>query len=202
MLGVRSQAAAQRREAILAAALRCFLDKGFTATTIDDIRRQSGASTGSIYHQFETKEQIAEALYRDGLNRYRAGFLEAIASAADARARIDAVVRYHFRWIAENADLARFLILHWETRARRELNLEGEERRSSFYHQVAEWLQHEAARGALAPLPRSIAIAALLGPLHHFSQRWLSGETTLPLDEATRLLSTIVWRSLTMREEE
>lgn len=111
------------------------------------------------------------------------------------------MVRFHVRWIAENADLARFLIFHWETRARREPDREREERRSSFYHQVAEWLQREAARGALAPLPRSIALAALLGPLHHFSQRWLSGETSLSLDKAARLLSAIVWWSLTARED-
>lgn len=85
MSGARTQAAAQRREAILAAALRCFLAKGFAATTIDDIRRQSGASIASISHQFETKEQLADALYRDALSRDRAGFLATIESAADAR---------------------------------------------------------------------------------------------------------------------
>ena len=38
----------ERRESILEAALSCFLEKGYIATTINDIREASGATTGSI----------------------------------------------------------------------------------------------------------------------------------------------------------
>ena len=38
----------ERRESILEAALGCFLEKGYIATTINDIREASGATTGSI----------------------------------------------------------------------------------------------------------------------------------------------------------
>ena len=41
----------RRRTEILDAALRCFDHQGITATTIEDIRAESGASIGSIYHQ-------------------------------------------------------------------------------------------------------------------------------------------------------
>ncbi|MBO0795388.1 MAG: helix-turn-helix transcriptional regulator, partial [Ktedonobacteraceae bacterium] len=37
-----------RRQAILEAALACFASKGFTETTMEDIRKLSGASMGSI----------------------------------------------------------------------------------------------------------------------------------------------------------
>ena len=51
-----------RRQAILEAALTCFTSKGFTETTMEDIRKLSGASTGSIYHHFENKEMLARSL--------------------------------------------------------------------------------------------------------------------------------------------
>ena len=46
----------RRRTEILDAALRCFDRRGVTATTIEDIRAESGASIGSIYHQFTSKD--------------------------------------------------------------------------------------------------------------------------------------------------
>ncbi len=57
-----------RRKAILDAALSCFASKGFTETTMEDIRKISGASTGSIYHHFSNKEMLARALYLEGRN--------------------------------------------------------------------------------------------------------------------------------------
>ena len=62
----QSVGVASRRQAILDAALACFTNKGFTETTMEDIRIRSGASTGSIYHHFSNKEMLARALYLEG----------------------------------------------------------------------------------------------------------------------------------------
>ena len=52
-----------RRAQILEAALRCFGEKGFHASRVDDIARHSGLSKGAIYWQFESKEEIFLALF-------------------------------------------------------------------------------------------------------------------------------------------
>ena len=57
---------ATRRKEILQAALSCFSEQGFDATTVEQIRHRSGASTGSIYHHFKNKAHIAAALYLEG----------------------------------------------------------------------------------------------------------------------------------------
>ena len=57
----------ERRESILEAALGCFLEKGYIATTINDIREASGATTGSIYHFFDGKGALAMALLEDAM---------------------------------------------------------------------------------------------------------------------------------------
>lgn len=54
-----------RRQEILDAALPIFVEKGFMGTTIADIRKASGATTGSIYHFFAGKPGIAIALWRE-----------------------------------------------------------------------------------------------------------------------------------------
>ena len=82
MPGVRATASARRRAAIVAAALECFTRKGVAATTVEDLRRGSGASIGSIYHHFASKEHVAAALYLDALADYQRGMLVALQSGA------------------------------------------------------------------------------------------------------------------------
>src|SRR3954452_21304520 len=99
-----------RRAAILDAALNCFVRRGYSSTTIDDIRRASGASVGSLYHHFGGKDGIAAALFVQGLASYQSTFLAALLPHVHARAGIEAVVRHHLRWVREHDDLARFLL--------------------------------------------------------------------------------------------
>ena len=53
-----------RRQLILKAAIRCFSKKGFSDTTIQDIRRESGLSHGAIYRYFQSKEDIIETSFQ------------------------------------------------------------------------------------------------------------------------------------------
>lgn len=53
------------RDQVLASALRLFTEKGYFNTSVQDVVRNSGVSTGSIYHHFKDKEGIAKALYHD-----------------------------------------------------------------------------------------------------------------------------------------
>lgn len=57
--------AAALREAFLAAALESFLDKGYSATSIEAIAREAGVAKITIYRQFDNKE----ALFREVVHR-------------------------------------------------------------------------------------------------------------------------------------
>jgi AcrR family transcriptional regulator len=48
---------------ILDAALTLFTKQGYFNTSVPDIVRESGVSTGSIYHHFKGKEGVARAIY-------------------------------------------------------------------------------------------------------------------------------------------
>lgn len=70
-----------RRSQILDAACECFSRKGFHATTIADIREESGLSTGAIYGHFENKEAIVRAAADEARGRLEARVAEATAEA-------------------------------------------------------------------------------------------------------------------------
>jgi AcrR family transcriptional regulator len=62
--GTRRHAPAEeRREQILGAAFSCFADKGYHATTMDDLVRASGLSKGSLYWHYRSKEEVFLALF-------------------------------------------------------------------------------------------------------------------------------------------
>jgi AcrR family transcriptional regulator len=48
----------ERVEAILAAACRAIVSRGFDATRIADIAREAGTSTGTVHYYFETKHDV------------------------------------------------------------------------------------------------------------------------------------------------
>ena len=57
----------QRREEIIEAAKRCFTSRGFHATSMVDIAREFGMSTGHIYNYFPSKLAIIEEVTARGL---------------------------------------------------------------------------------------------------------------------------------------
>ena len=52
----------ERVAALLEAASTCFVEKGYEATTMTEVAARAGASIGSLYQFFQTKEVLALAL--------------------------------------------------------------------------------------------------------------------------------------------
>ena len=63
----RAQRAADRRQAIIEAALDEFISRGFTATRLDDVAKRAGVAKGTIYLHFRDKELMFEELIRTAL---------------------------------------------------------------------------------------------------------------------------------------
>ncbi|MES2198093.1 MAG: TetR/AcrR family transcriptional regulator [Pseudomonadota bacterium] len=60
----RAERSAERRQAIIEAALDEFIARGFAATRLDDIARRAGVAKGTIYLHFKDKESMFEELVR------------------------------------------------------------------------------------------------------------------------------------------
>ncbi|MGA8255722.1 MAG: TetR/AcrR family transcriptional regulator [Nocardioides sp.] len=63
------------RDRILESAVRLVIERGFAATSLDQVIADSGSSKGSFFHHFESKQALAEAL----VERYVAADLEMLA---------------------------------------------------------------------------------------------------------------------------
>ncbi|WGS23182.1 MULTISPECIES: TetR/AcrR family transcriptional regulator [unclassified Bradyrhizobium] len=60
----RSEKSAERRAAIVEAAMEEFVARGFAATRLDDIAKRAGVAKGTIYLHFKDKESMFEELIR------------------------------------------------------------------------------------------------------------------------------------------
>lgn len=191
-----TEATDHRRADILRAALDCFARGGYAATTIADIRRASGASVGSIYHHFANKEQLAAALYVDGLAAYQEGFLGVLADAPSAEAGIRGMVGFHLGWVRHHEDLARYLLAAGEADVRHTAS--GELRRINrrFFRRVAEWGEPYLESGALRRLAPDLYYALAIGPSQELARHWLAGRLQTQIDEAEPVLADAAWQAL------
>ncbi len=63
----RAARAAERRQAIIDAALDEFVARGFAATRLDDVAKRAGVAKGTIYLHFKDKEALFQELIRTAL---------------------------------------------------------------------------------------------------------------------------------------
>jgi AcrR family transcriptional regulator len=68
----RAQDRANKRKAVLLAAVRMFNLRGFHATSLDDVAASLGVTKPMIYHYLGTKDQVLFECVRNGLQQLRA----------------------------------------------------------------------------------------------------------------------------------
>ena len=60
----REEKKAQTRERLIEAATRVFAEKGFAATSLDEVADAAGLTKGAVYSNFENKEDLVAAVLR------------------------------------------------------------------------------------------------------------------------------------------
>jgi AcrR family transcriptional regulator len=193
---MRPQATSARRETILAAALRLFTKRGYSDTSIDDLRKASGASVGSIYHHFGGKAGVAAALYAESLRGYQQGVLELIRQEPKPRDGVEGIVRHHLQWIAHHPDEARFL---FGTRAPEVLLASRKELRAmnrTFFKEVFGWLAEQGDAGRIRKVRRNLYFPLVIGPSQELARQWLEGLVEEPLEDAADVLAEAAWNAL------
>jgi AcrR family transcriptional regulator len=83
---------------LIAAALRCFAERGFAATRLDDVAANAGVSKATVYLYFDSKEKLFEAVVRAAV----------VPSLDQAHALVDA-------FDGGTPDLVRTLLVVFET---------------------------------------------------------------------------------------
>jgi AcrR family transcriptional regulator len=185
-----------RRKEIIKAALTCFTEADITDVRISEICHRSGASVGSIYHHFKSKEQLAAAVFLEGIKDYQTGFISELNRHREARSGIFAIVRYHLKWVEQNTEWANFLFRKQRGRLKGMLKEEFKKMNSDFFILASEWFQKHIHKKTLKSLPPDIYSCILLGPSQEFARGYLAGRTCANIEKAAKEFGEAAWLSL------
>ncbi|WP_405137690.1 TetR/AcrR family transcriptional regulator [Nocardia sp. NBC_01388] len=191
-----SNAGVVRRRAILDAALTVYLKSGVAGTTVEVLHRASGASVGSIYHFFGSKEGVAAELYVETLRDYFDAYLAALHSNSTARGGIEGSVRTHLEWVAANELRARYLFHCREYEVIDESRPVINALNERFYGEATAWLQPHVEKGRIKPLPPRLCQALWMGPCVEYARLWLARSADFDMLGAAPTLGQAAWNAV------
>src|SRR4051794_3559298 len=100
--------ATDTKELIVEAALALAAERGFTATSVDDIAAKAGVAKGSVFYNFGSKAALFDEIIGEGVGR----LTEALRSASDGlhgRAALEALVSELLTQIQAHPDFAKLM---------------------------------------------------------------------------------------------
>jgi AcrR family transcriptional regulator len=172
-LGRRGPAESGRLE-VLDAAATVFMERGFTATSVDDIAEVLGSTKGRIYHYYRSKTDI----FLDVLMLAMRDLLERVQVIAAQREmspteRLQAAARMHAMVMMNESARSRVAIQGAEMHLMRDAGAKQREALGSFvrmrdeYEQFfAEMVQEGVVTGEFRPVEPRLAAKPVLGALN------------------------------------
>jgi AcrR family transcriptional regulator len=154
---IRDEQRALTRARLLDAARRVFARRGFHAATVEEIAREAGATTGAIYSNFESKEELFLALFEDHVASQIRKYREIFARGKDVAERSRGGADDWMAYLREEPDSFPLLIEFWSYAVRDpELRPRYAARLAAFRETFAQQIE-EGARDLGIELPPGFA---------------------------------------------
>ena len=163
------------REAELhAAATRLFRQRGFHATSMQDLGEALGMNRGSLYHYISAKDELLWAILTRALDRLEERVLPILAGEAPPVDRLTDAIREHLRVAADHADELSLIQIEWRAldRARQ---AEMIRRRDAYEARWRKALQAGIADGSLRSFDVRLAGIGILSACNWFTQWYRPG---------------------------
>lgn len=172
-----------REDQILAAALELFFTRGYHACSLRDLAGVLEMNVATLYHYFESKDQILFRLQHDGMDILMNRVTEALnAVAADDHAgRMSALCRAHFAYHTEHTWSARLHVAEFRSLepASREVIRDQMKRYERVFIDVVE---AGVEAGVFAPHATKITAFTVMGAGAHISN-WYRADGALSAAE-------------------
>lgn len=108
----RRRKSEDKQEAILAAALSLFVTRGFHGTAVPLVAKKAGVAAGTIYHYFDSKENLVNVLFRRWKGVIAQRIYTAFPHDAPPREQYRAIWSSMAEFALENPEAFTFLEFH------------------------------------------------------------------------------------------
>jgi AcrR family transcriptional regulator len=173
------------RQEILRTAARLFQQRGYDATSMNDVAAALKLSKGGLYHHFQSKDEILFEIMSHAMEITQERVLNPVRGIADPEERLRALIRLHIEVVLSPRDREITVMLHENHPLPAALRKRINARKKDYIHflenlmaevqkQVQRQVQNESSRRVS---PRAAAFA-LLGMINWIYQ-WYKPEGDL-----------------------
>jgi AcrR family transcriptional regulator len=155
----------RRRDDVLRTSAQLFAERGYHATSVDDLCAATGLAAGGLYHYIGSKERLLFAILAQLMDPLLERAREVEGSAAPPRERLRELLRIWLAHIADHQD--HMLVFTQERRVLERDERWGQVRRSreAFEALLGRMVAEAAPRGDVR-----LRVLALLGMVNHTAQ--------------------------------
>ena len=183
-----------QREEILAAAAQIFRDKGYHATSMQDIAEAVHLQKGSLYHHIRSKEEILASLLDRALDLLILSMQEVMASPLSVEEKLRSAMRMYADNIAVHSDLAAVLLLEYRNLSPR-LRARHMGRRDRFEALWRELLRQGMQQGVFRTSDEKLVALAILG-VQNWMLTWYRAEGPLSAAELSNRFADLFLNGL------
>jgi len=115
-----------RKQSIEHACARLFREKGYSATSMQDIAEALGIKAASLYNHISSKQDILHGLLQKGAGLFVSGMEDIKRSSLSPIEKLKRLIAQHIHIAIEHTDLMALMTVEW-----RHLEKEG---KAAFYH--------------------------------------------------------------------
>jgi len=167
------------RQEILRTAARLFQQRGYHATSMNDVASALKLSKGGLYHHFQSKDEILFNLMDHAMDLTQERVINPVRDISDAEGRLRALIRRHIEVVLSVRDREITVMLHENHPLPPSLRRRINARKKDYVHFVENLIAEvQRARHSSGSVSPRAAAFALLGMINWLYQ-WYRPEGTL-----------------------
>lgn len=160
----------RRQQEVVATAARLFAERGYQATSMQELTAATGLTAGGLYHYIGSKEELLFAICDELLEPLLERAREIVAADASAADRLRELMRAWLEHVAAHRDHMLVFAQERHTIEREPRWREVRRQRKAFERLLDDLLADTEREGATAFADRGLALHALLGMVNHTAQ--------------------------------
>src|SRR5438105_14430219 len=187
------ETATDSRQDILHTAARLFQQRGYDATSMNDVAAALKLSKGGLYHHFQSKDEILFNLMDHAMDITQQRVIDPVRGIADPEERLRMLIRLHIEVVLSVRDREITVMLHENHPLPPSLRKQINQRKKDYIHSVdgviADAKRQKGSKGTVTP--RAAALA-LLGMINWIYQ-WYKPEGRLQAQDLISQYTEIVF---------
>ncbi|HEY0458037.1 MAG TPA: TetR/AcrR family transcriptional regulator [Pyrinomonadaceae bacterium] len=172
---------ADKREAILRAAIKVFAEKGYFNSKVADIAKEAGIADGTVYLYFKSKDEILHSFFDRAMEDFIAEGKKQLAEIQKPEEKLRRIAQLHLERLGSDRELAIVfqVELRGSTKFMQEFSAAGF---AEYLDIIRETISDGQQQGVFRTDLKPVVVAKILyGALDEMVTNWILSQKSYPL---------------------